>query len=372
MRITNSMLVSNLMKNLNSNMKRLDKLQSQLSTGRKFAHISDDPISLVYSQAARNKTARLSHYQKSVETAQNWLDQAEIGVMDLQKTLADALESAVGAANDTMTNDDRRNISATMEQYRNHFVDTLNTTFGDKYVFAGYNTPGDPAGSVSTEGVKAFVVKEVIVGGNPELRLFYNGFDLSQLDNMSFDDYTQMINAPDFASVTNPPTGWTADDYNSFKTLLEDVLIFDVGLGVEMPVTMNGIELVLFRTTDGDGNHILRNSFNVLQDLYLAAENEGDLPGKSQEISDLIKPLQDAQSHLLTKTAEIGGRLRRLELLEARYEQDWINYENMRSNAEDVEMTEVIMNHKMAEAVYQAALSAGARIIQPTLMDFLR
>ena len=44
----------------------------------------------------------------------------------------------------------------------------------------------------------------------------------------------------------------------------------------------------------------------------------------------------------------------------------------MRSDAEDVDMADVIMYLKMAEAVYQAALSAGARVIQPSLMDFLR
>ena len=35
-------------------------------------------------------------------------------------------------------------------------------------------------------------------------------------------------------------------------------------------------------------------------------------------------------------------------------------------------MAEVIMNLKMQENVYQASLSSGARIIQPTLLDFLR
>jgi flagellar hook-associated protein 3 FlgL len=58
--------------------------------------------------------------------------------------------------------------------------------------------------------------------------------------------------------------------------------------------------------------------------------------------------------------------------LEIRYAQDEINYTQMMSDAEDVDFAEVIMNQKMAEAVYQAALSAGARVIQPTLMDFLR
>jgi flagellar hook-associated protein 3 FlgL len=42
------------------------------------------------------------------------------------------------------------------------------------------------------------------------------------------------------------------------------------------------------------------------------------------------------------------------------------------SKNEDVDMAEVIMRLKSEENVYRASLSAGARIIQPTLVDFLR
>jgi flagellar hook-associated protein 3 FlgL len=44
----------------------------------------------------------------------------------------------------------------------------------------------------------------------------------------------------------------------------------------------------------------------------------------------------------------------------------------MKSDAEDADEAELIMRYKMAETVYKAALSTGASIIQPTLMDFLR
>ena len=384
MRVTNSMLAGTLMRNLNVNLNRLDKLQNQISTGRKFANISDDPVALVYSQAARNKIARLSHYQRSVGTAQDWLNQAELGVMELQKTITNALEDAVNAATDVKTNDDRKNIAAAMAQFRNHYIDTLNTTFGDKYVFGGYNTPGEPEGSRLTDGMKAFTFDIDPLTG--EGALFYNGFNLTTFDGMLAEDYDSIVLADTYADVPaalrarlEADFGWatTGETFDMFKTLHSNVLTFDVGPGVSMPVTMNGIEVVLIRTTDvdADGNmiNVIRSSANILHDLFVLAENENDdIENVVLKISDMIKPIQDAQNHLLTKTAEIGGRVRRLELLEARYEQDMINYERMKSNAEDVDMAEVIILQKMAEAVYQAALSSGARIIQPTLMDFLR
>ena len=361
MRITNSMLVSNLMKNLNTNLSSLDKLNNQMATGRKFAHISDDPVALVFSQAARNKIARLSHYQRSVGSAQDWLNQSEVGIMELQSTLVNAYESALDAANDTKTDDDRKNIAKTVSQLRDHYVDTLNTTFGDKYIFGGYNTPGDPASGFITDGVKPFVIKENASG---ESELYYNGFNLSRFDGMDANDFINMT------ASTVLPDGSTlsAAEFAQFQSLSNDVLTFDVGPGINMPVTMNGFELVFFITSDTSGNTVMRNAFNVMEELYQNVNNGVPV----NDIGTSIKPLQDGQNHLLTRTAEIGGRIRRLDLLEARYEQDEINYSRMKSDAEDVDMAEVILNQKMAEAVYQAALSAGARIIQPTLMDFLR
>jgi len=162
MRVTNSMLVSNLMRNLNGNMNRLDKLQNQMASGRKYAHISDDPAALIYSQAARNKLARLSNYQSTVATAQDWLKQAEAGIMELQSTIVNAYELTVDAASDAKGDgsaSDKRNIAQVIAQLREHYVDTLNATFGDKFVFGGYNTPGDPTVNTSDQGIKAFTVE---------------------------------------------------------------------------------------------------------------------------------------------------------------------------------------------------------------------
>ena len=377
MRVTNSMLVNNLMRNLNGNYNKVDKLQSMMASGRKFAHISDDPIALIYSQSSRNKLARLSHYQTTVGTAKDWLDQAENGMMELQSIFASAYESCVDAANDGKTDSDKQNIGEVVGQLRGHFVDTLNAAFGDKYVYAGYNTPGDPASGFGGEGIKSFTV----VNGD----LHFNGFNLSVFDGMPAKllsiDLSGLSDADALTAINNLgvtlPAGVTDQMVLDLHKIRSEVLTFDVGPVVSMPVTMNGIDMVLFTGINNNGDTVVRNAYNVLTDLYYGTNGNPDVsppttPLSAGELTKMIKPLQDAQNHLLTKTAVIGGRTRRLELLEARYEQDAINYERMKSDAEDVDMAEVIMNLRITESVLQSSMSAGARVIQPTLMDFLR
>ena len=387
-RITNTMLTNTLLSNLSMNLGKMDKLQNQLSSGRKFGHISDDPSALIYGQAARNKLARLGHYQATVETAQSWLTQAESGVMEVNKVVGAVYEELVSAGS-VKTDKDKQNLAMVISQLRDHYVDTLNTSYGDRFVFGGYNTPGDFADGKSAFGIKPFAVDE---NGD----IFFNGLNVSQFDGMPsqlFDDMFKKINpegmtadalrtALEDAMTTAgytpgvEPTAFSLDDAVKFNKLFNDRLSLDVAPGVTMPVTMNGLDVLFYTAVDEEtGAPVMRNTFNVLSDIYEAVNAivPGTDSGTSTEIlTKMIQTAQDAQNHLLTRTAEIGGRQRRLELLEARFSQDSLNYEKMRSDAEDADMAEVIMFLKMAETVYQAALSAGARVIQPTLMDFLR
>ena len=368
-RITNTMLSNTLLSNLNLNLNRMDKLQNQMSTGRKYGHISDDPSALIYGQAARNKLARLSHYQATVETAQSWLTQAETGLMEVNKVIGAVYEELVSAGS-VKTPSDKQNLAMVVKQLQDHYVDTLNTAFGDRFVFGGYNTPGDWETSQPAI-VKPFTIKDVYnddptspTFGRWEPKLHYNGHNISTMfDGMSTTDF-----------YGDP----MSNDHAMLQKLMGDVIHFDVGPGISMPVTQNGIDVVFFITKDEAGNPIVRNTWDLLQEVYLAINGDpgntetGGEPLGTDELTKLIGLVQGAQNHVLTRVAEIGGRQRRLELLEARYEGDNLNYEKMRSDAEDADMAEVIMYLKMAETVYQAALSAGARIIQPTLMDFLR
>jgi flagellar hook-associated protein 3 FlgL len=90
------------------------------------------------------------------------------------------------------------------------------------------------------------------------------------------------------------------------------------------------------------------------------------------EVDAALGELDDKITNLLTARSTIGAKVNRLELQQNRLEGTRISFIDLLSQNEDADIAEVIMNLKMQENVYRASLSAGARIIQPSLLDFLR
>jgi flagellar hook-associated protein 3 FlgL len=70
--------------------------------------------------------------------------------------------------------------------------------------------------------------------------------------------------------------------------------------------------------------------------------------------------------------ASIGARARRLETMKDRNDTDGITLKQSLSQVEDADLAQVTLELQMQEVAYQAALSTTARVIQPSLVDFLR
>ena len=85
--------------------------------------------------------------------------------------------------------------------------------------------------------------------------------------------------------------------------------------------------------------------------------------------------IEKMQSHLTNVTntrSNLGAKLNRIELMENRIDQQEIISKEIMSDNEDIDFEKVVTQMMAQESVYRTALSVGARIIQPTLMDFLR
>lgn len=112
-----------------------------------------------------------------------------------------------------------------------------------------------------------------------------------------------------------------------------------------------------------------KDLFNTLQDI------ENVLNGTSTSGKTLDNLLSDLDNHLndvLAERAELGARVNRLELVEQRLAEQQLIAKRMISDNEDADIEKIITELKSQESVHRAALSVGARIIQPTLVDFLR
>jgi flagellar hook-associated protein 3 FlgL len=105
-------------------------------------------------------------------------------------------------------------------------------------------------------------------------------------------------------------------------------------------------------------------AFNQLQ--------AGLTANSSSQIQASISALDTAMSAVVTTRAQTGARVNRLEALEQRLGDVKVNLAGLLSNVKDVDMAEAITSFSMAQTVLQASLKAGAQVLQPSLLDYLR
>lgn len=91
-----------------------------------------------------------------------------------------------------------------------------------------------------------------------------------------------------------------------------------------------------------------------------------------RSISGHLTAIDDAANNVLSQHTDVGIRHARvLTAAETNVEQT-VALETRRSGIEDLDIGQVILDLKMQELAYQSSLSVTARVLQPTLMDFLR
>jgi flagellar hook-associated protein 3 FlgL len=129
----------------------------------------------------------------------------------------------------------------------------------------------------------------------------------------------------------------------------------EVAKGVQLPVNVD---------PDKVFDAALFNTFkNIEADLQV------------NNVANLDQYLSELEQHLgkiVDERAELGARTNRLELVQERISKLEVTASKNISDNEDADMERVITDLKTQESVHRAALGVGARIIQPTLLDFLR
>ncbi|WP_054693822.1 flagellin [Syntrophomonas palmitatica] len=94
--------------------------------------------------------------------------------------------------------------------------------------------------------------------------------------------------------------------------------------------------------------------------------------GRLPQVGNKLVGIDSRLKELLYYRSTVGARINRLDLQENRLKYAEESLTDLLSKTEDADQAKVIMELKMQENVFNSSLAAGARIIQPTLMDFLR
>jgi flagellar hook-associated protein 3 FlgL len=89
-------------------------------------------------------------------------------------------------------------------------------------------------------------------------------------------------------------------------------------------------------------------------------------------IETSIDQLDTALTAVMSSRASVGARTNRLGSLQQQMSAVQLNMTGLLSNDKDVDIAQAITTFSMAQTVYQASLQAGAKVLQQSLLDYLR
>jgi flagellar hook-associated protein 3 FlgL len=153
------------------------------------------------------------------------------------------------------------------------------------------------------------------------------------------------------ATQTPPFTLGGADTYNGNSAGIS----LTIGQGVNMQVNVTGDTVV---------TPILAAIRQAVTDLQA-----GGTPGNLGTTD--LQAIQDAASTLAQTQAVVGAGENRLTAATSRLQQLQDATTQQLSGVQDTDVAQAMVNFSQETAAYQAALKAGASLIQPTLMDYL-
>ena len=121
---------------------------------------------------------------------------------------------------------------------------------------------------------------------------------------------------------------------------------------------------------EADGQRIFQGTedvFDALDDLITGLQTDDVLLIDAQ-----IDRLQGAQAQIQRVRAESGAQYQQLEMTTNQMARFKLTVEDLLEREENANLEEAIINLQNQEMAYEIALNTSARIIQPTLMNFLR
>jgi flagellar hook-associated protein 3 FlgL len=300
MRVTQGLMVTRALNNLNYQTQRLLKLQEQLATGLRVNSPSDDPLAARTAINIRQTMSRSDQYLGNISGANVQLLESVTAIQSVVSSLQRANELTLQGANGTMAQSQRDQLAIEANQLLETVLMNANHQSNGRYVFGGTRTLSAPY--VPTRNPQGEITSVAYAGNNEQIS----------------------VTIADGVSTVISESGQSA--FQSTQDVMQ--LLIDI-----------------------------RNNLRT-----------SDFAGLQQRLGELKR----AQDQALASVARIGATQNRLENLTANTEDHMQQLQLALSDAIEADYAETVMNLNAQTNAFQAALNASARVIQQSLLDYVR
>ena len=166
---------------------------------------------------------------------------------------------------------------------------------------------------------------------------------------------TTYLGRPVFGGLVNGKAAYAAD--GSFVGVPGQVQR-TVGEGTKVPVNVDGPDVF------GPAGADLFSDLAKLSDALRAGDTAG--------VQTQLASLDGALGRVTATLSGVGSRVNRLEHADQVARDSQLSLTTALTEVENVDITKASLDLQMNQVAYQASLSAAARLVQPSLAEFLR
>ena len=147
--------------------------------------------------------------------------------------------------------------------------------------------------------------------------------------------------------------------------IMGEDLITEISQGVTVDYNTTAAEIIKFNDSKGNPRDLKDILEKIVRDL--------DNPNRTNDITNEdLEAIDAVMDNILKLRSKVGAKQNRMDSAESKNSSENFDMTDILSKTEDINITEKVMQFAVAQTVYIAALQTSAKIIQPTLMDYLR
>ena len=433
MRVTEVTKRDHVVDNMQKSSGKLQDIQIQMASGRRLNKTSDDPIGAARSQDIVTTISSQKQLLQNIDDNIAWLQRSELEIGHINEVLGQIRTLAISQAGSDSNEESRQMVAREFSIARKILFDSGNAREGKLYLFSGIKSLSpaltkngifQPA-KVEVGGVVQKDIRELLdvkqfrsqfegfSSNNYRIRVTKGGVWGQARVKISDDGGRTWSKEQTLRPLTHVfnPDGKLNDqvllkfsdeegrlgnvlpkqfDFNSEKSAEFDLdalgIIFPEGIefvyqpnpevtyngsihkkealisnGLSIPVNVTAQELLF-----GEGEEGV-DTFSLLVAMERALlENDGIA------IAERLGELDLAQNQVLKQQADVGNIVRELYSTKSQLGNQQFEKERQLSDIQDLDIAEATVDLKVAEANNKLSLNTGARLIQPSLSDFLR
>ncbi|MBQ4463707.1 MAG: hypothetical protein II915_04750 [Eubacterium sp.] len=312
MRVTNGMMRTNSMLNMQRNKVMYDKYLQQYNTQKKIQRPSDDPTIAVRALKYRTTLTEIEQYKRNIDDATSWMDATETALKDVDAVMDNMVQYVTQAATGTVNAKDRADINKQLDQYAQYIYEQdLNSDYAGRYIFTGYRTDSALLFDKAQDNVLYTIHEQLDITDIRKYDYVYGRAEIG--DAKTAMDYAN--EAPQFLSTNRILVSYqdlvdTYDDTSfktEFKKLKDDGTseALDVtqknasadGKSAAANTTVHDVTGPYITYKDKDGNEFIKQ----VKIKKVADDETGTPPGKYNEH---LKP-EDYDVYLVPETGEL-------------------------------------------------------------------